>query len=165
MGVNILVTGASVPAGRSMIDALHGDAVTLLACDCEADAQKLAEVPGEHRFNVHRSDDPEFVGDLVRLCLRYDVDVLVPMRVSDQLALARVRKLFEGIGASVWLAPIPAQATRSQARRVLHSIGRGRARSAMSEWLRRISGFGGDDTHALSVPRATTLSRASRSTH
>jgi NAD(P)-dependent dehydrogenase (short-subunit alcohol dehydrogenase family) len=165
MGVNILVTGASVPAGRSMIDALHGDTVTLLACDCDAEAHKLADVPAEHHFNVHRSDDPEFVGDLVRLCLRYDVDVLVPMRVSDQLALARVRKLFEGLGASVWLAPIPAKATRSQARRVLHSIGRGRTKSAMGDWLRRISGFGGDDTHALPAPKVPSLPRTSRSTH
>jgi hypothetical protein len=148
MGVTILVTGASVPAGRSMIDALRDDSVTVLTCDCDVAAQLIPDVPAERTFRVHRSDDPEFVGDLITICLRYHVDALVPMRASDHLAVGRARTLFEGLGASVWLAPIPATATRSQARRVLQSIGRGRTKLAMRDWLRRVSGLEAENTRA-----------------
>jgi hypothetical protein len=142
MGCKVLVTGADAPAARSMIDALHSDSVTLLACDCQHPTGALDEVPAECRFTVHRSDHPEFVGDLVQLCVRHDIDVVVPMCEMDQVALTRVRKLFEGLGASVWLAPIPAHATRSQARRIVQlgerAQGQGRA-AAMGQWFRRFA--------------------------
>jgi hypothetical protein len=130
-----------------MIDALHCDSVTLLACDCEA--LGLSEIPPQQRFSVHASDDPEFVGDLLTLCVLHDVDVLVPLRDSDQLALARVPQLFERFGARVWLAPIPAHATRSHARRILQLGERGRAKAAVSNWWRRISGL---DTNQPPAP-------------
>jgi hypothetical protein len=142
MGCKVLVTGAAAPAGRSMIDALHADSVTLLACDCQNQSESLNEVPVDQCFTVHRSDHPEFVGDLVALCVRHNVDVVVPMREMDQVALTRVRKLFEGLGASVWLAPIPAHATRSQARRIVQLGERGRGRQTMGDWFRRLSGMG-----------------------
>jgi hypothetical protein len=120
-----------------MIEALGADSVTLLAADSKIEAQQ--GLPCDHCFRVHRSDDPEFVGDLVTLCVLHDIDVLVPARASDQLALARVRKLFEELGARVWLAPIPEHATRSQARRIVQLGERGRGRSTMAAWLRRLS--------------------------
>jgi NAD(P)-dependent dehydrogenase (short-subunit alcohol dehydrogenase family) len=146
MSCKVLVTGAFSSAGRSMIEALGADSVTLLACDCKIDADAIDAPPSEHCFRVHRSDDPEFVGDLVTLCVLHDVDVVVPTRAADQLALARVRKLFEELGARVWLAPIPEHATRSQARRILQLGERGRSKGPMSEWLRRWSQRGQDAT-------------------
>lgn len=146
MEYRVLVTGAAAPAGRSMIEALGCDAVTLLACDCATDRSGC--VPDDYWFKVHRSDDPEFVGDLVTLCVQHDVDVVVPTRATDQLALARVRKLFEGLGAKVWLAPIAEHATRSQARRILQLGERSRARAAMSSWLRRVSMLGQGQSHS-----------------
>jgi hypothetical protein len=119
MSFTVLVTGAATPAGRSMLRELSCDEVTLLTCDCEATAVAGALADRDRHFDVHRSDDPEFVGDVVTLCLQHDIDVLVPMRASDLIAIERARQLFEGVGAKVWLAPIPAQATRSQARRIL----------------------------------------------
>ena len=144
MGCKVLVTGAFSSAGRSMIEALGADSVTLLACDCKIDAID-APTP-EHCFRVHRSDDPEFVGDVVTLCVLHDVDVVVPTRAADQLALARVRKLFEELGARVWLAPIPEHATRSQARRILQLGERGRTKGQVGSWLRRWSGRNDVDT-------------------
>lgn len=138
MGFRVLVTGASAPTGCSMIQALQSEPVTVLACDvkgCAARGQD--DLPAAARFVVHRSDDPEFVGDLVSLCLRHEVDVLVPTSEDEQLALAKVHTLFERFGTRVWLAPIPAQITRSQARRIVTLGERGRAKSKVDEWLRR----------------------------
>jgi hypothetical protein len=147
MDYTVLVTGASAPAGRSMIEALSSESIRLLACDHSIDTLRDAPVAGS--FKVHASDDPEFVGDLVTLCVLQHVDVVVPMRAADQLALVRVRKLFEGLGVSVWLAPIPEHTTRSQTRRILQLGERGRARGAVSSWLKRLSHLGREHTHTL----------------
>lgn len=135
MGFTVLVTGAATPAGRSMLRELSCAEVTLLTCDCEASAAHTSGCHPDRHFDVHRSDDPEFVGDVVTLCLQHDIDVLVPMRASDLIAIERARQLFEGVGAKVWLAPIPAQATRSQARRILQLGQRNRALSCVKRWL------------------------------
>ena len=135
MGFTVLVTGAATAAGRSMLRELSCDEVTLLTCDCDASAVRASGCDPERHFDVHRSDDPEFVGDVVTLCLQHDIDVLVPMRASDLIAIERARQLFEGVGAKVWLAPIPAQATRSQARRILQLGQRNRALSCVKRWL------------------------------
>jgi hypothetical protein len=78
-----------------------------------------------------------------------NVDVVVPARGPDQLALLRVRRLFEGLGTGVWLAPIPEHATRSQARRILQMGERGRSRAAMSAWLRKLSHLGREQSHTF----------------
>jgi hypothetical protein len=149
MGITVLVTGACAPAARSMIDALRGDSVRLLVCDCALDKRALSDVPTERCFCVHRSDDPEFVGDLVTLCAQHEVDVLVPMRSADQRAISRVHELFEGLGASIWLEPIPAFATRALARRVLRLNEPGRAKWLMATWMRRLSGFKRDHARPI----------------
>lgn len=137
MTYRILVTGASAPAGRSMIDALGQEPTMLLVCDTRVGT--VDAVPMGHCFNVHKSDDPEFVGDLVTLCVMHDVDVVVPTRASDQLALASVRKLFEGLGTRIWMAPIAEHATRSQARRIIQLGEQVRGETAVSRWFRRLS--------------------------
>lgn len=140
MGLRVLVTGAAAPAGQSLLHALQGSCATLLACDCEVDAtERLEEVLPEHRFLVHRSDSPEFVGELVALCVQHEVDVLVPMRDNDQVALSRVPDVFERLGAKLWLAPIPARATHSQVRRILQLGQRRRSIQLVGDWFRRFA--------------------------
>jgi hypothetical protein len=143
MTYRILVTGADAPAGRSMIDVLGHEPVTLLACDTRLGS--VDPVPSAHCFNVHRSDDPEFVGDLVTLCALHDIDVVVPTRASDQLALTHVRKLFEGLGTGVWLAPIAEHATRSQARRIVQLGEQVRGETTVGRWFRRLSNLAQDE--------------------
>src|SRR6201989_3024516 len=126
MGFTVMVPAASTPAGRSMLHELSAEPVTLLACECAGRPDCACE------FSVHPSDDPEFVGDLVTLCLQHEIDVLVPMRPTDLIAIERARKLFEGIGVQVWLAPIPSQATRSLARRIIQLGERERSQGTLS---------------------------------
>jgi hypothetical protein len=145
MTYRILVTGAAAPAGRSMIDALGYEPTMLLACDTRMGT--VDALPLAHCFNVHRSDDPEFVGDLVTLCAMHEIDVVVPTRASDQLALANVRKLFEGLGTCVWLAPIAEHATRSQARRIIQLGEQVRGESTVGRWFRRLSSRAQEQHH------------------
>ena len=100
MTYTVLVSGASAPAGRSMLDALRGESVQVLACDCRLVPTGIG-LPSKQCFQVHRADDLEFVGDLVTLCVQHDVDMLVPTGPEDQASVACSRTLFERLGASV----------------------------------------------------------------
>lgn len=139
MTYTVLVSGASAPAGRSMVDALQGESVQVLACDCGPVPTGIG-LPLKQCFQVHRGDDVEFVGDLVTLCVQHDVDMLVPTGPVDQQSVARARTLFERLGASVWIAP--EQVTSAQAHRVLQLDERRRTRSTVSEWLWRLASLG-----------------------
>jgi hypothetical protein len=143
MDLRVLVTGATTPAGRSMLEALHSDSIELIACDSDAGLSRLVAEDGIEVFWVHASDHPEFVGELVTLCVQHDVDVVVPMREGDQLALARVPRIFDQLGSPVWLAPIPMHTTQSHVRRILQLAARNRNRAGVGEWLRRISNLTG----------------------
>jgi hypothetical protein len=136
MSLKVMVTASSTPAGRSMLRELSSEGVSLISCDCDTGA--CANGSACH-FSVHRSDDPEFVGDLVTLCLQHDVDVLVPMRASDLDAISGARQLFECIGARVWPSPVPPQATHSGARSIIELCQRVRIGTAMSRWLGRLT--------------------------
>ena len=139
MTYRVLVTGADAPAGRSMIDALADEPVMLLACDCRL---PVNAVPDARCFDVHKSDHREFVGDVLTLCAVHHVDVVVPARASDQEALAPLRRLFEELGACMWLEPIPEHATRSQARRIVQLGANNRGRWTMGTWIKRLSNLG-----------------------
>lgn len=101
----VLVTGAGHTAALSLMQALKDERLTLLACDDNPRAAGLRMLPASQRFVVHSSESPEFVGDLLALCLRRRVDVLVATDIDDVPAIARSRELFERLGTRVWLDP------------------------------------------------------------
>ncbi len=145
MTLTVLVTGVGTEAGSSMAEALSVETLNVLACrtrssaKCAVAANDVHEDPAHDRVHaVHECGDPEYVGDLLSLCARHEVDVLVPTTEREQLVLGRVRDVFEQLGTQIWLAPTPARATRSQARRIVHAgQKKSRARFAMSQWLSR----------------------------
>jgi hypothetical protein len=137
MTYRILVTGASAAAGRAMVEAMSPEPTTLFACDAHLAVPEA--IPTAHCFRVHRSDDPEFIGDLIALCATHDIDVIVPTRASDQRALANVRYLFEGLATRVWLAPIAEHPARSQARRIVQLAEQVRGESTVAKWFKRWS--------------------------
>jgi hypothetical protein len=138
MDLKVMVTGADTPAGRCLVDALNAEGVELVECDCDA----AASGDDDCHFTVHRSDSPEFVGDLVTLCLKHEVDVLVPMRASDLSVIARVRSLFECIGAHVWPDDVPPKTTASAVQRILELGEPSPPPRAMSRWFGRFACHG-----------------------
>lgn len=142
MTLTVLVTGVGTEAGSSMADALSAETLNVLACHTRSAAKCAVaanDVHDDRVHSVHECGDPEYVGDLLSLCARHDVDVLVPTTEREQLVLGRVRDVFEQLGTQIWLAPTPARATRSQARRIVQAgQKKSRARFAMSQWLSRV---------------------------
>ncbi|HEX7478103.1 MAG TPA: hypothetical protein VF331_09875 [Polyangiales bacterium] len=108
MPSTVLVTSTGGAAAASLMLALESEAVRLLACDVDPAAPGLRSVPPDRRFVIHRSDNPEFIGDLLALCVRCDVDLLVPTGDSQLVPVACAREVFERMGTRVLLAPASA---------------------------------------------------------
>lgn len=119
MTSTVLVTSTGGQAATSLMLALKDEPVRLLACDADPRAPGLHNVPPDQRFIVHPSDNPEFIGDLLALCVRCGVDVLVPTGERDFLPIACARDLFEQLGTRVLLAPASELQDRGKEQRLV----------------------------------------------
>jgi carbamoyl-phosphate synthase large subunit len=100
----VLVTGAGGPSGISILRAMAGEPVQLLAADIDPYAAGLYLVPPEERAILPRGDDPAFADVLLALCRRLRVDVVVPTVDSELLPLALRRDEYAGAGVVLVIA-------------------------------------------------------------
>jgi len=100
----VLVTGAGGPSGISIVRAMEGEPVTMLAADIDPYAAGLYLVGADRRFLLPRGDDPRFAADLLARCIREGVDVVVPTVDTELLPLARMREEFATEGIRLVLA-------------------------------------------------------------
>lgn len=104
MPTRILITGAGGPAAIAFMRAVQEADVTLFAADIDPYAAGLYLVPAERRALIHRGDHPEIVNDLLALCRKHAIDVLVPTVDSELEKVARARDAFEALGTKVMVA-------------------------------------------------------------
>lgn len=121
MSPTILVTGAANPTALYLLGALRSESLTLLAAADNARAAGLRLVPEGKRFLVHDSKSPELVGDLLSICVRQRVDLLVVTDMADVPQLARSRELFERLGTRVWLDPARRSSRPVTASQLVHA--------------------------------------------
>ncbi len=95
MPKRVLVTGAGGPSGISILRAMEGEPVEMLAADIDPYAAGLYLVGPDRRFLLPRGDDPRFASDLVARCMREGIDVVVPTVDTELLPLARRRPEFD----------------------------------------------------------------------
>jgi carbamoyl-phosphate synthase large subunit len=100
----VLVTGAGGPSGISIVRAMEGEQVTMLAADIDPYAAGLYLVGADRRFLLPRGDDPRFAADLLARCTREGVGVVVPTVDTELLPLARMREEFAAEGVRLVLA-------------------------------------------------------------
>ena len=100
----IFVTGAGGPSAISILRAMRHAPATLLAGDIDPYAAGLYLVPAEHRALLPRGDDPHLTDELLALCERRAVDVLVPTVDTELLPLARERDRFAAAGVTLVVA-------------------------------------------------------------
>jgi carbamoyl-phosphate synthase large subunit len=91
----VLVTGAGGPSGISILRAMEGEPVEMLAADIDPYAAGLYLVGPDRRFLLPRGDDPRFASDLLARCMRESIDVVVPTVDTELLPLARRRPEFD----------------------------------------------------------------------
>lgn len=104
-GTRVLVTGTGGPSGVSFMQALGDDRLEFFSGDIDPYAPGLYLVDAEHRLILRRGDDPCFAEELLALCERLGVDVVVPTVDSELLPLAERRDEYAAAGVRLVLAP------------------------------------------------------------
>lgn len=106
----VLVTGAGGPAGVSVIRSLAAKA-RLFAVDIDPCAAGLYLVDEQQRALVPRGDDSYFVDRIFDLCLKWDIDVVIPTVDVELLPLALAESRFVGRNVRILGGPSGALAT------------------------------------------------------
>ena len=102
----VLVTGAGGPSGISILRAMDGEPVTMLAGDIDPFGAGLYLVEPARRSILLRGDDPRFSDALLEQCQRDAVDVVIPTVDTELLPLAQRREEFAAVGTTLVLASV-----------------------------------------------------------
>jgi carbamoyl-phosphate synthase large subunit len=100
----VLVTGTGGPSGVAFMKALADDPWDIYSADIDPYAAGLYLVGPNHRAIVPRGDDETFVAEIIALCDRERIDVLVPTVDSELLPLAIARSELAEHGVALVLA-------------------------------------------------------------
>jgi carbamoyl-phosphate synthase large subunit len=100
----VLVTGTGGPSGVAFMKALVDEPWEIYSADIDPYAAGLYLVDPRHRAIVPRGDSETFVAEIIELCVRERVDVLVPTVDSELLPLAIARTELAEHGVSLVLA-------------------------------------------------------------
>ncbi len=104
--INILITGAGGPAAVALLKALQGRNKTLYAVDMSPHAAGLYRVPASQRALVPPGASPRFVPELQKLCLQWNIDVLIPTVDAELIPIANHRSFFTAQGTQVMLSSL-----------------------------------------------------------
>jgi len=98
----VLVTGAGGPAAIAVIRSLEQDpSVTLVAADMDPWASGLYMVAAENRCVVPAGLAPDFVDELLAICVHKDVNILIPTVDAELLPIARAAHRFAAQGIQI----------------------------------------------------------------
>jgi carbamoyl-phosphate synthase large subunit len=100
----VLVTGTGGPSGVCIIKALADGPWEIYSADIDPYAAGLYLVDPDHRAIVPRGDAETFVSEIIALCIRTGIDVLVPTVDSELLPLAMARTELAEHGVALVLA-------------------------------------------------------------
>jgi carbamoyl-phosphate synthase large subunit len=87
---------------RRALDAIGASPGRVLATDCSWYASAFHDA--DEAFLVPRLDDAEYVPQLLQLCLKHDVDLIVPTIDTEMPVLAANRDQFTEIGTTIALS-------------------------------------------------------------
>ncbi len=101
----VLVTGASSAAALAFVDSIRAQHVSLFLGDTDPCSPLLSTVSPQRRVGLPRLDGSVYAEVLLDACAEHDIDVVVPTRDAELLALARRRHRFGAIGTTLMLPP------------------------------------------------------------
>ena len=101
--MNILITGAGGAAAISVWKSLSGDHKIHMA-DMDPCAAGLYLVPEEQRFIIPSGNSSEFIGNLLEICAKNNIELLIPTVDAELLPAAKHRKEFQAMGIHVALS-------------------------------------------------------------
>ena len=89
MTYKVMTTGASGPSAISFMRAIQAEDMQQFAVDTDVMAAGLFLVPAQRRYLLTPPNQKTFVDELLNLCSRLEVDVLVPTRDLELIPIAR----------------------------------------------------------------------------
>lgn len=94
------MTGAGAPGGPGIIKGIQQDSnIDLIVADvnCEASGRFL----NDQFEQVLSADDPEFIPDLLRICIKHNIDVIFPLVTKELFKLSKEKKIFSDHGIKI----------------------------------------------------------------
>lgn len=109
--MTILITGASAHS-KELIDALRnnydGEEISIVGINCSDN--KLLRTGVDKGYVVPVITDPSYIDTLIDICLRDEVDVILPFITKELEILSTNKRRFERIGVKVSVASLEALA-------------------------------------------------------
>lgn len=100
----ILITGTGGPSGISILKDLDGRGYEIYSGDIDPYATGLYLVPADRRMLLPRGDDPGFVDEIIRLCERLGIDLVVPTVDTELLPLVKRLGELKAVGTDAVIA-------------------------------------------------------------
>tara|TARA_Y100000589_G_scaffold133659_2_gene127682 strand:+ start:11928 stop:12974 length:1047 start_codon:yes stop_codon:yes gene_type:complete len=100
--INILVTGAGSPGGPGIIKCLinHEDNFNIFICDADEEASGKYLIANKF-MKIPKADEPEFVSKLLKLCIRYKINIILPLVTKELLLLSKNKEIFHKNGIKI----------------------------------------------------------------
>jgi carbamoyl-phosphate synthase large subunit len=102
--IKVLMTGAGAPGGPGIIKAIQQDSIFDLLC-CDADAHATGKYLCSQFFNIPKADDPDFIQQVLDLCLRHQINIIFPLVTKELFKFSAQKELFEQHGIRVIVSP------------------------------------------------------------
>jgi len=99
--LNILITGAGGPAAICTYKSLKKEIKNIHMADMDSLSAGIYLVQPENRHIVLAASNPEFVSDVLQICVDQGIDILIPTVDFELLQLAKAKSLFEQHGIKI----------------------------------------------------------------
>ncbi|HVE61179.1 MAG TPA: hypothetical protein VNA26_05140, partial [Chitinophagaceae bacterium] len=91
--VNILMTGAGAPGAAGIIKCLQQNWINLTVAD--ADTIAIGKFLNKDFVQIPKATDNSFIEDLLVVCQKKDIQIILPLVTKELLTLAVNKQVFE----------------------------------------------------------------------
>lgn len=97
---NILMTGAGSPGGPGIIKLLDGiEGIKLFSADMNS--LSTGRFLSDNFFQIKPASDPDFINDLLRMCIEKNISYILPLVTMELLLLSQNKSKFENHGIQI----------------------------------------------------------------
>ena len=87
------MTGAGAPGGPGIIKGIQKDSnIDLIVADFNPEAS--GKFLNDKFEQVLSADDPEFIPDLLKICIKNQIDIVFPLVTKELFKLSKEKKIF-----------------------------------------------------------------------
>lgn len=100
--INILLTGAGSPGGPGIINAIQKEKKIFNLFLCDSDNEASGKHLNKSNFcQIPFASDPNFIKDLLKICEKNKIKVVLPLVTLELFKLSKAKRLFEERGIAI----------------------------------------------------------------